>query len=297
MDARTLLLGTLLPGLVCGALLFGFLALGKSRPRQVWTAAGGFAVALGYAVGMLQVLPWSGWFPWAMRQIAWLFPLIGLWCALEASLPLSDRKRWFVRAALALFTGWLCLRPLLRNLDSGFDEGAGWSSEHTWLWIEIALLALVALVSWRVWERLGGFLRVRASTASATAVALAAAVAQLLGSTASNAQLQGALVAALCACFVAALWRPDRDFAPSLAGVLALLQVALLHDGWRYNALPLASAILIAAAPAFLLLALVFVPDSMAAPKRIAARTAALLVPLGAALLVAWSRMPAPSGY
>ena len=72
-------------------------------------------------------------------------------------------------------------------------------------------------------------------------------------------------------------------------GVLALLHLALCYEGARWAALPLASALLLCFAPAFLLLALVVVPETMPGPTRVFARAAALIAPLAIAVFVAWS--------
>lgn len=299
MDARSLLVGILLPGVISGALLYAFLALGRNRPRHVWTAASGLAVAIAYAAGQLGVVGWNGWFPVQSRD--WLVPLVpalGLWCAFESSLPLDGSRRWLARAAWALGLGWLCVRPLLLQADRAHDGGGDWMShDRLAAWGEALLVCVGGLASWQVWARLGAYLPARGTSASACAVVLAAAAAQLLSHSASGSDLHRALFAALVACLVAAWWRPERNFGGGLAGVLSLLHIALCYEGARWASLPLASALLLCFAPAFLLLALVVVPETMSGPTRVFARTAALIAPLAIAVFIAWSNAAPATGY
>jgi hypothetical protein len=299
MDARSLLVGVLVPGVVCGVLLYAFLALGRARPRHVWTAASGLAIAIAYAAGQVGVVGWNSWLPIQSRD--WLVPLVpafGAWCAFESSLPFGDRQRWLARAVWALGLGWLCVRPLLLQADRASDGGGDWlSQERLTAWGEAALVAAAGLATWQVWARIGAYLPVRNTCASACAVVFAAAGAQMLSHSASGSDLYRALFAALVACLVAAWWRPERNFGPGLAGVLALLHIALGYEGARWAALPIASALLLWFAPAFLLLALVVVPETMSGPTRVLARVGALLVPLAFAVVVAWSSAAPAAGY
>ncbi|TAJ21657.1 MAG: hypothetical protein EPO68_04370 [Planctomycetota bacterium] len=299
MDARSLLVGILVPGVLCGALLYAFLALGSSRPRHVWTAASGLAIAIAYAAGQVGVVGWNGWFPVQSRD--WLVPLVpalGLWCAFESSLPFSAGQRWFARAVWALGLGWLCVRPLLLQADRASDGGGDWlSQERLSAWGEAALVGVAGISLWQIWARIGAYLPVRNTCSSACAVVFAAAGAQMLSHSASGSDLHRALFAALVACLVAAWWRPERNFGEGLAGVLALLHIALCYEGARWAALPLASALLLCFAPAFLLLALVVVPETMPGPTRVLARVGALLIPLGIAVFVAWSNAAPATGY
>lgn len=299
MDARSLLVGVLAPGVICGALLYAFLALGRARPRQVWTAASGLALAIAYAAGQLGVVGWNGWFPIQSRDwLVPLLPLLGLWCAFESSEPGGGRRRWLARGAWALGLGWLCVRPLLLQADRAHDGGGDWlSQDRLAAWGEALLVCAAGLAAWQIWARLGAYLPARATSASACAVALAAAAAQMISHSASGSDLHRALLAALVACVVAAWWRPDRNFGPGLAGVLSLLHLGLCYEGARWASLPLASALLLCFAPAFLLLALVVVPDTMPGPTRGLARSGALLVPLGVAVFVAWTNAAPATGY
>jgi hypothetical protein len=290
MDFRTLFFGAILPGLVCGGLLYGFLALGRNRPKHVWTTASGLALAIAYLVAQLGILGWNGWPPVQSRD--WLGPLavlIGLWSAVEVSLPLGTGLRWGARALCAAAIGYVSVRiPLgnvLRDRDSLFDGLS--ESDSLPLLGEWLVVALCMLAAWQTWLRLGNYLSVRSTVLAGIAVCLAAAYAQHLSASNSGAQMHGALVAAFVACLVAAMWRPDRNFGPGFAGVLAALQLGLLQDGTRGADLPLSSALLLYFAPAFLLVAHVLLPDTLPFLTRWGARVAALLVPIALALVIA----------
>jgi len=269
LTARDLLLGVVAPAVMAAAILR--LARRPAAGAGGSVAAGGLAVALGYAVGHLgprgigpvPPVEASQWLPYLALGAAAL-------CALEPLL--AGRAALHRLGGLALLVAGLVL--LLRAKTT-----YGWTAAESAVWLGALALMLLGLwleLEWVVpaLPPLSGWI-VLVVVCVGGAIALAASGSLLLG-------LLGGALAAACggAAFTAAL-ATGHGFERRSAIAPTVILAGLLAIGYFYSELPAASAALLAIAP----LATKAVPRSLV--NRRGAWTGALLHGAAAALPVA----------
>jgi hypothetical protein len=234
-----LLLGILLPAVVAlGALLVAWRPLPEAEPEggQGWGPP--LALWLGYAAGHWALRGFPPFPP--AESLDWLFWLA--WAAgaagcLEAAGRSAGWVRFATRALVSAAAVWLILRARLQS-------SSGLASAGLVAATGCALLALWALLEGLAERRPGSSLPlVLWTTAAASSVSLVLSGSVVLG------QLAGALAAALGALVVVSWWRPAAARFRGAPAVAAVALGGLWISGAVYSELPLASALLLAAAP------------------------------------------------
>lgn len=235
---QVVLLGILLPALICGAALLSLGRLGEDRRRSM-----GLAVALGLAAGYFAA-QWvifgrpdfppvdiTHWLPYLAVAAAIVGIRESVW---EASLPI----RWLIRGLFSLAVFWLLLRPMVVNQ---------WEAGQSVLWL--AGLAAALLLLWRELEILSERSDGLAQPLGLVIMAAASSVALVLTYSALLGQLAGALAAALGAAAVLSLLMKGVRLAPGGVPVVAVLLAGLWVCGSFYSSLPAYSVVLLWAAP------------------------------------------------
>ncbi|MHC4217097.1 MAG: hypothetical protein ACYSU7_01445 [Planctomycetota bacterium] len=235
---KPLLLGLLVPALVCGGFL---LAAGRSgrdgNPR--WGGWGGIGLTLGYLIAHVAV---AGWPPWRPVDVTDWLPHVAV-AALVVALvslrwPRAVRLHRCLCLAAAAGAVVVVTLPMIR---------------HTWTPARsVAGLIALSLTVFAMWTSLSAVSR-RVSGAGLAVTLLvvttAGSVALVLSRTAKLSQLCAALAAMAGAGLVIAWCKRGSSLGAGAAGVAALLMGYLWIEGWLYAELPAASAVLLAAAP------------------------------------------------
>lgn len=231
-----ILRGVLAPAAVSAGLLLLLVRWRSTAGNSSGIAVAAGLIAAQYAISQwpTRLVPLEGrdWLPW----IAATAVLIG---ALARRGPLLGVPLWLL-ASLAL--PWVLLQSYIEY---------NWPAVRAVLWI--GALALWLAVLWFLLERT---VRRRPGALVPGTLLLAgaaSAVAIGLSGTALFGQLTGALAAALCPVLLWTWWRPATPLAGSLVAAALLPLFALWINGAFYAELPPAAAILLAAAPAFVL--------------------------------------------
>jgi hypothetical protein len=181
------------------------------------------------------------------------------------------------RSLLAVLTLWLVLGPVLAAGDLSREMA-----------VTLAASAAVALLAWADLEALAAWAAGADVARALLITAAGAGPALLLSGSAVLGQLGAALAAALAAAWLATRGRPPAGAVP----VAAALLTALVLEGHVYAALPGASALLLAAAPAGVWLTRLG-PVRRLGPRAVAALgSAAVLVPVAVAVGLAVSSSP-----
>jgi hypothetical protein len=225
----------------------------------------------------------------AKEWLLWLALAAGADGVLEGLFPHRRWSRWLARAALAAAVPWLLLRPLLSSSGGSLLQGAAWIGG-----LGAAVLFLRASLTSLAGLRPGAsVLLLLWAVAGATSGVL------LVSGSASLAQLAGALAAALAAGAVLAWWLPASPLARGGTAVPAAVLPGLWIYGHFYGETPAASAVLLCFSPVA-----AWAGESRAVQRlgpRMAAmaRLAAALLPLAAAVAVAWAASPSldDAGY
>lgn len=277
-----LLLGVALPAAVAAAVLLVVGRRGGPCERASGGCWGGaVAIGAGYLAGHVLVMGRPTFPP--PEVTAWLFYLT--WPVMGAAVVKGRRTRWAVRAAVSGAAVWLLLRPIAR---------------HSWGMGECVLglggLFAAMLVFWSQMEGLAHRAKgVSLPLSLFVAVAGAGAVLLLSGSVVLS-RLCGALSAALAAAALVAWRRPGVSLAGGGVSVVAVLFASLLICGYFYVQASATSVILLALAPAVAWVGQVPGVRRITPWKIAIVRIAAVLVPVGAAVTIAWCGWDDPYG-
>jgi len=244
------------------------------------------AIGGGYLAGHFALRGWRGWTPKESTDWIAICALAGL--ALGLTAWTRDERpgrafllRWAVGAAVA----WAVIGKVLLRGDSA-----------ALAWGQMALIGLAAAAVWSQLE----------SQATAAGVGLAAllclvatgsSIALVLSSSAVLGQLAGALAAALGASIGArVLMRTPLQLRAAIPATATTL-LALLLAGVVYSRLPLASALLLGAAP--LSVAVAHAPGArrLSKPLRLVAPILLALLPIALAVLLAHQSAPSWDEY
>jgi hypothetical protein len=270
------LYGVALPALAAA----GWYVVTRARLRAggaAWVAA--LALLSAYVVGHVGLL---GRPPFPPREAAhwtlWVACVAGALSLAEAASPprLEGALRWALRAAVAAGGLYGMLAVLI---------------EHSWgPWagaLGVAGSTGAALVGWAALER--SFVARPGHPATPwwalSSIAAGAALALALTGSLSLGQLAGALAAGLGVTAAAALILRSPRFVPAAGPVPVWILTGLLTAGVCFSSLPWSSALLLALAPATLLV----IPPAPGSRSRELWRAAGILLPVGAAVLVAAS--------
>lgn len=269
--AQMFLLKQLAPAaLVAGAVAAAVSAPAlTSRNAHVQQAIAPFALALGYFAGHWLVTGWTKFPPADTTNWLPYFALVAV--VIGATLPFvrQARARLIVVALLAMAAMRLLLQPKFRY---------GWSSARGWM-IVVCMSLGVVLVAFAV----GSLLRKSSPRFGSPLLLLivcgGTAGALLLSGSILLGQFAIVLAAALAgACIIAVFTSVSGE---EIAPVFALMLVALLASGYFFAELPIASSILLAAAPCLALL-----------PVKFVARIALVSLPVAIAIFIAFRASP-----
>jgi len=278
---KPLLLGLLVPALVCGAFI-----VAAARPardggpaRGLWGGMWGGMVGLtlGYLIAHMTVAGWrplrpvdvTDWLPHAALAAMVVGLVSLLW-------PRAVRLHWFLRFAAAVGAVLVVTIPMIR---------------HTWTTTQsVIVLGALGPALFATWVSLDGLAR-RVSGAGLGLILLivtgAGSVALVVSRTAKLGQLCAALAAMAGAALVVAWWNRRSSLGPAAGGVGALLLGYLWIEGHLYAELPATSAILLAAAPSAAWAGALPAVRKLAPWQVACAQAAAVLIPTAAALVIA----------
>jgi hypothetical protein len=278
---RPLLLGLLVPALVCGA----FIAAasrpgpdgGPARGQRGGQWGGLVGLTLGYLIAHVTVAGWpplrpvdvTDWLP----PVAVLSTSVGLVALLW---PRAAALHWCLRFAAASGAVVVVTLPMIR---------------HTWSPAQSVILPTGLVPALLLtWASLDGLAR-RASGAGLAltllVVAGAGSVALVLSRTAKLGQLVAALAAMAVAALVVAWWKRGSSLGAGAAGTTAVLLGYLWIEGHLYAELPASSAVLLAAAPSAAWLGALPAVRKLAPWQVVCAQATAVLIPTAAALVIA----------
>lgn len=283
--------------------LAAFLGRGGDAPTGPrWGLAIG--LALGYGVGHAFVREWlkgprlqEAWsalkvwkfgegefplFPSGMVDwIPWLAGAALIIGVLDGIQPVPGWAKWENRLFLTVLTLGLLL-PLFLNGTWEFVQGAKWAGG-----LGLAVLAFWAVIDARA-TRIG---------ASMPLILLLMAIALSISQTVSGLSIKmgslgGVLSGALGGIWVVSWMSPRIALARAAVPVFVVIYAGSIFCGVFYHELPMASAIALALAPMATLVDRIG-PVTRLSPWKVAAiRTAALIVPLGVAVAVAYANRP-----
>jgi hypothetical protein len=219
------------------AMVVGFsarrLGFAGAGPAAVALALGAGTIAAQCAVAWPRVPPIevTDWLPWLVGVAM----LLGL---LESTVPIPAWMRWISRVLVTILVVALVLGPVL---------GPEWSSLRALA--AAGGLVLGILVAWMNLEGLAAGRSTAVLGPALLAVAGGTAAALLLSGSVVLFRVGGGLAASLGAIWVLSWWLSDRSLSRGGIPVLTATVAALLIVGHVYSSLPLAAAILFAAAP------------------------------------------------
>lgn len=236
---QIVLLGVLLPALLCGVSLLLLGRLGEDRRRSMGLATA-IGLAAGYGAGQWIIIGWpdfppidvTHWLPYFAIAAAIIGIRESVW---DSSAPL----RWGIRALFCLAVVWLLLRPFLQNQWTAF-QGA--------LWL-FGLGAFSLLLFWLL-ERLSEGTPSVAQPLVLIILASASSIVLVLSYSASLGQLAGCLAAALGAMTVLSFLISGVRLAPGGVPVVTALLTGLWVCGYFYASIPASSGLLLGASPA-----------------------------------------------
>ena len=284
-------LNLLLFVVVVPALVAALLAVmaGWAGRRAGVPGAAQAAVALALGAGVIAACLGIAWptFPPidVTHRIPWLVLAAVLLGFFESIHPSPAWARWENRLLLAVLVLGVILGPVL---------GADWPSRRDLL-VQGGLV-LAVLIAWTNVEALAAGRSTAVVVPALLVIGSGTAVAALLSGYAVLGQIAGGLTApAAGGVWVSSWWLPDRSLSRGGVPVLVASLAAFLIVGHVYANLPLASAVLLGAAPLAAWLAWVG-PARRLAPWQSALLAAVLmLVPAGVAVGLAFGA--APGGY
>lgn len=216
MDPQEILIGTLAPAVVVGALLLILWGLGSSAARTdtaAPAAAASIAIGLATLVGFGLVFHWNFSPNESWRWLIWVFPLAGALGAIESHPTTTNALRWTLRLVLVAAATFLVLRKSL------LPGGAHLDLQKTVFYIGAPLVLI------GVWHatlpRLGAVLG--AATLWMLAVGMAGMFV-LAAHSINFAQICGSIAGGLGALIVACWLRPS---AAGMAGAITPVAIIL----------------------------------------------------------------------
>ena len=262
---------------VAAALLFIFACWWKSARR----CAGAIAIGAGYVAGHVLVAGWPPFPPRAATHWLFWFAVIGV---IAAAADAFVRPKGTVR-----LVAWAIICTIACRLILQPKFSYAWSAAEGWLWVfAIALGVVVLTCCLDLVERrpfgTAALFSVTTVLCGGTCVALILSGSLLLG------QLACILTAIAATCFllIIALAAP---FHPSgVAAPLSLVCAGLWLSGFFYAELPVASALLLAVAPAMVLLPVG--KESQSQSRVLVYRSAFVAVPVAIAVVLALHASP-----
>ena len=273
--AKLVLLGLVLPVVVCAAALIG--AWRPWRPGApiaggLW--AGAVALGAGFVPAFLAADPWPDLPPHVTwHWIAWLAVVAAAVGAADGLHRWPLRVRLSAGLALAAGCGWLLV--------------GDWVT-HAWAWrgaTAVVIAVLLATLNASAGRHQGASVPL-----SMCLAALGASIVLVLSGNAKLAQLVGALAACLGAAVVLAWWRPEVSLARGGVTVMAVLLPGLVLSGYFLSWSEIAPwvFVLAAIAPAFVWLSgflpLDRLPPWQAATLRVALVALTVAVTVAAAM-------------
>jgi hypothetical protein len=285
-DLRLVALAVLPASVVAGVLLvLGWRPWrrGESAVREAgWSGALAFAAAYALGHALSEVLP-----PFPPREATHRLFYIALGAGLVGLLDgrLRGVPRLALRAAAAALVPWWLLRTFVQR----------WETGETLL--QVGGLALGLLVLWCGLDALAARRRGPSLPLALWAVASCTSAALVISGNATYSMFAATLAGSLGASIVAAWLAPELSLARGAAAVLSILLACISIGGVYLSDLPMASALLLGAAPLA-----AWVGEAPFAAHRsplVAAliRFAAVALVAGAALAIAALNAPPPSPY
>jgi hypothetical protein len=279
---KTLLLGLPVPALVCAAfLLLGWRARRSGAPDPdggpVGGWGGGVGLMHGYFIAHAAIAGWAAlrpvdvtdWLPHAAIA-AVLVELVALYW------PRAVVLHWLLRLAASAAAVVVVSLPTIRYT---------WTTTQSVIAVPVLVLALYAS-----WASLGALATRTSASSLGVTIMIAAGVGSVTlvaSRTAKLSQLCAAIAAMAGAALVLAWWKRRLSLGAAGAGVAALLLGYLWMQGYLYAEMPMASALLLAAAPSAAWVGRLAVVRKLPPWLGVCVQAAAVLVPAGAALGVA----------
>jgi hypothetical protein len=274
------LLQQLLPGVLAAVLLSGvFAIIGRLWRANNWADA--VALGIGYAGGHAMTAGWPTFPPSEATQ--WL-PFFALAAMLLGVLDALLRPAGSLRALIWIF---FCAGLLRLFLKPKFQYG--WSLPEGVLWIAGLAVGMLVLAS-----SLDAAVRRDTSISSPlilTIVACGTGVALMLSGSMLLGQLAMVLAAALGAIVAVALLLPKAVEGRGVVPVAVALLASLWLSGYFYSDLPLASALLLAAA-SFPALVLISLSEKIPSWKGLLLRAGIVSIPVAISVFLAFRASP-----
>ncbi len=240
MMLKPVLLGVLLPAVLCGAWLI--LAWRPWR-RDESITGGAWGGAIGFGMGYLIAHTAAvGWPPLRPVDVTQWLPYVAVAAAglgLVESLGMMNRwLRWGFRFSLSAAAVWLLLRPMFEYR---------WTVPQGALWLIV--LAMAMFITWMSLDTLARQVRGACGPLTILIVAGGGGIVLVVSKVASLGQLSGAVAAMAGASLVVTWWNGARSLAPGATAVVTILLGYLWLEGYLYGEVPALSAVLLAAAP------------------------------------------------
>jgi hypothetical protein len=275
------LLQQLLPGMFAAALVSGLFAIaGRLWKANTWGDA--VALGIGYAGGHAVTTGWPAFPPSEATQ--WL-PYFALAAMALGVLDVFLRPAGSLRALIWILACTALLRLLLQPKFQ-----YGWSLPQGVLWIGCLAAAMLVLAS-----ALDSAVRRDASISSQlvlTIVACGTGAALMLSGSMLLGQLAMALAAALGATMVVAFLLPKGTEGRGIVPVSAALLASFWLCGCFYADLPIASALLLGAAPFPALLLIALSEKKHISWKDILLRAGVVVIPVALSVFIAFRASP-----
>ncbi len=272
--AKLVLLGLVLPVVVCAAALIG--AWRPWRPGApiaggLW--AGAVALGIGFVPAFLAADPWPGLPPHVTwHWIAWLAVVIAALGAVDGLRRWPARVRLSAGLALAAGCGWLLV--------------GDWVT-HAWAWRGTTALVIAVLLA--TLNASAGRHQGASVPLSMCLAALGASIVLVLSGNAKLALLAGALAACLGVAVVLAWWRAEVSLARGGVPVVAVLLPGLVLSGYFLSWSEIAPwvFVLAAIAPALLWVSGSIPLDRLPPWQATAVRVAVTALPMAVAMTAA----------
>jgi hypothetical protein len=278
------LLGLVLPISISGAVLLGCRLLGRWGGRDRHSRPWGqpIALALGYVFGHAAIHGWPRIPPLDSEQ--WL----PIFAVMAVALGLIDAfwhaplvVRWLMRS---LLSGFVVVRLLLPLMQQEGGQGMGMAN--------VVIVVAIVIAFWINLSLLAEHTPGAPFPAAMMALALTESCVLLISGSVVQGQLGCVLWSTLAGSLLGAGNDPNLSLARGGLPVLVVLLAGLAIDGRYYSDLPLASALLLAAAPLGLWVLQLGPVKRLSPTKAKLIGVGAVLVPLICAVAIAYAASP-----